>query len=543
MKTTKRYLVMLTVCSLVGVAFANASRLAPDDAIKAIADAVARPIPSRESIAGSSPPFSKESSIPKLIVVAGFSDGERGLVTARSEALAYFAAASLQGVCEKLAISPAYYARRDLRGGFQEPDQSAAVVRARAISRMGPRYLLTGSIRDVSATIQVRLSLVDTSNSTETVFHESTSATTGIELPLANGLEAFASAFCDNARLTAEEAGTLDDVQNVHRLYRAGNSTQLLAATSELLKRRHASHIAALLHVDALWWANPDASSIPLLRGLIERFPNSDAIQLLGNYVLILQSPRQSDAVSLDALRARYAKRPNDFATVLALLDLYRVEQIMYHSPQGAYGTTQVISGAVDHHEGVARALRLGMDLIALYPRHYKSWFHTGMAVSKYGGLVRGTKFWSNLSEDQRVRDRSTKKVAGALIAHARALHPDEPWIHEELIGLAPTLNEERMDSFRRAVALSPKSPEIYQTAYNFATPQWGGRRSDRKEIFAASLKHNADAGWPKKLQRIWAPDLSSFWRIDNSAMWITLLMIGAALAGVAIYLTRSTRV
>ncbi len=72
------------------------------------------------------------------------------------------------------------------------------------------------------------------------------------------------------------------------------------------------------------------------------------------------------------------------------------------------------------------------------------------------------------------------------------------------------------MESFRRAVSLAPNDAGTYQSAYNFATPQWGGSRAQRKEIYELSVKHNPGAAWTTHLRDSWAKDLNRFWRFDN---------------------------
>ncbi len=75
------------------------------------------------------------------------------------------------------------------------------------------------------------------------------------------------------------------------------------------------------------------------------------------------------------------------------------------------------------------------------------------------------------------------------------------------------------MSTFRRAAELDPHSRRLYQIAFNYARPQWGGSLDDLREIYDVAKQNNPDADWPREVRNASAPEIKPF--IDWDAPWI----------------------
>jgi hypothetical protein len=496
--------------------------------LEAIERSIERPLPSLDVALGFTSVVDKRS---RYLVVGAFVETGAGALSIGTKALAFYLSALLQGRCGVLSIEPPYLLSVDSRGEYQEVDPGATVVNERLLSRLRPDLLLHGQIAQNRETVTVNLQIFNrrTGDTVQLPPVKGDAAT--LDHSLAVAVQSVLDAFCADAKVVTPPSGSLAVLSRIWASPSADGEPNVTALRDEFNKGG-GGYPLALRYLKELWGNAKGDTILTAATASLQRFPEVLSINIFANYLLITVAPRFADLAAFERLRAACASMKNDFSCQLALLDAYRIEQLMYHSPQGDFGTVQVISGAIDHHEGTARAIALGVDLVERYPNNFRSRFHLAMSLSKYASLVRGTAYWRNLSQDQQRRYSAIQEQATAALKIAGKIHPQDPWIHEELMHMETASQVNMMDSFRRASALAPYRARIYQMAYNYAGSQWGGTKAMKREIYETSKRNNPNAEWPENLRKVWAKELT-FWRIDNGFAWLALAMfIGAAIAG-----------
>ncbi len=486
--------------------------------LEGVVNAIERPMPLIEDMP-SAMPTEKQSN--RFLIVGAFDQSGTSAAGALSQALAFYLSAQLQGQCDLLAVEPAYLLASDMRGEYQEKYPGAREVNERLLARVSPDLLLSGQIAQSLDGLTIGLQVLNKRTGETIALASVNGAMANLDDQLTSAIQPVVAAFCPSVRVVGEPTGSLAMLAEEFSSASSGTNESATTLRSQFEKRAGGSALA-LRYLAQLWGGSSKNEIVAAAKTALEAYPTSVAVQIFANYLSIMEAPRSADVAALDRLRKVCAAIPNDYSCKLALLDAYRIEQVMYHAPQGDSGTIQVVSGAIDHHEGTARAMSLGIDLVEHHPDNFRAWFHLSMALSKYASLVRGTKYWRDLTEDQRRRYGAIQQQAVAALRKARALHPQLPWIHEEMMGLASASNEGFMDSFRRAVALAPQRRSAYQTAYNYARPQWGGSKAMLSEIYETSKRNNPNADWTENLRKIWAKELS-FWRTDNLWAWLVV--------------------
>jgi hypothetical protein len=492
-----------------------------------LAHAIARPMPSIEDILGATP---TEQTASRFLVVGAFEESGTVAAGTTSQALAFYLSALLQGQCATLSVEPAYLLAPDARGEYQEKYPGAVELNESLLRRLAPDLLLSGQIAQVRDELNVVVQVFNRRTGETVALPSISTNLANLDDPLVDAMQSVVGAFCRDARLPRELPGSFSEL--VPSFAERTPFATKLRALRETFERKAGGSAVALKYLEQLWGNGHGMETITAAKTALARYPSSIAVQTFANYLLIMEGPRSADVAALDRLRKLCLSLPSDYACKLALLDAYRIEKVMYHSPQGFSGTIQVISGAIDHHEGTARAIALGIDLVERQPENFRAWFHLSMSLAKYASLVRGTRYWRELGEDQRRRYTAIQKQASTALRKAQALHPQHPWIHEEMMALASVSGGSFMDSFRRTVALDPERISAYQTAYNYARPQWGGTREMLQEIYETSTRNNPNADWTENLRKIWAKELS-FWRVGNGWAWLAAAAMAAtAVAG-----------
>ena len=222
--------------------------LALNETAYEIAKAVGRSLPSASVIAAGHN-LNVDARFLKLVAVGGFADGEKRLVTHRSKAIADFAAVQLQGVCDAFLITPSYYARRDLRGEFQETAPSAEVVRQRIKHRISAKFILTGALKDTAQALEIAVSVINTATSEESVFDTFSVAKDGIEFALTERLQSFASTFCSDAKISGDPPGTIEALQRLIEMSDTVLRKEFTEIARQALARSDGSNALAVMHL------------------------------------------------------------------------------------------------------------------------------------------------------------------------------------------------------------------------------------------------------------------------------------------------------
>jgi hypothetical protein len=153
------------------------------------------------------------------------------------------------------------------------------------------------------------------------------------------------------------------------------------------------------------------------------------------------------------------------------------------------------------------------------WPNHYRTWWSLSYALKAYAGLVRGTAYWKNVPEESRKRYKAITSIAEECLNNAIRLHPQNGQLLEMMIEFDTHAGRDWMATFRKSASLQPHQFSLYQTAFNYARPQWGGTRDQMREIYETAVNNNPDENWPTTLRDAWASEIKPI--IDFRNRWV----------------------
>lgn len=167
-------------------------------------------------------------------------------------------------------------------------------------------------------------------------------------------------------------------------------------------------------------------------------------------------------------------------------------------------------------NEGTHSAsLALALAIYRNAPDSYRSLWIMGYALERYGLMIRGWNPWQDVPEvGQRgfpVFIRWADKFDKATLR----LHPDADIVWTNHMVATALNGGDWVPIFEQAVEIGPHNPWIYDTAMNYALPQWGGDEELRQRIAAEALARNPDAQWAKTLPTRVHPGLFGWGKLD----------------------------
>jgi len=485
-----------------------------------VESAVDRPLPSVGEVFGSEPGRS-----PAPIVAIGYlSNSDPHDPSDWGGAVGWYVMEAANGAYSEFAIVPSYQYRSDGRGEAEDAGTNRRDQLARVAARTGARLGITGTIGVRDGRFDLSLELLEypsdrrvasrqksgelsalsatiptltqelLAEAVAAVYPAGTQTAGTIAAPAPGEFEALASGFAKAKRLSADEGfGVVEALRREHPNF-ASVATLYLAALE-------ASGSAAQVR-----------AKVPTLLVNGARTLTSET------YGYLLESQNAEigiDPEAVSKLTQLVLANPTSFATWLALSNAYIGENVLYREQKGCRTCPQ----PVDHHLGYAKAIVLASEVVRRWPDHYRGWWALSYSLWWYASLVRGTAHWRDVPEEQRRRFQDLMAVADDCLAEAIRRHPYQAALYVNRLPFDVENGRDRMSTFRRAAELDPHSRRLYQIAFNYARPQWGGSLDDLREIYDVAKQNNPDADWPREVRNASAPEIKPF--IDWDAPWI----------------------
>jgi hypothetical protein len=493
--------------------------------------AVERPLPGLADVLGAEPTL---RASPVFVISRFDNTGDTG-DSDWGAAVGWALMNSISGQFGELAVIPPYQSAEDAatRGGAALTGSAALSLSAK---RTGAGFGLSGSIRVVDSRFEFRMDLFEFPAN-----HVKLSTTKiGVLSALPEALQAAAQELIEQAVLDSSGQRSsgkvltprLSELTALSRAF-AKQSTysarELAERYATLSRENEASASLNLLYLQAL---NSLADQRRMSAAVQTKMPTARQRQEPAEiYSRLLRSQYNHagiDASSILYLSKTILENPNNIGAWFALTDAYNSENVMYQDDER--GGTYVISAAIDHHLGTANAITIALETLRRWPDHYRSWSTLATSLAVYAGLVRGTAYWNEIPEDARTRYRAIMEVVEDCLRTAIRKHPDRGELHRAMIDHDLRAGRDWMDSFRVAAQLTPHSKRLYQTAFNYARPQWGGTKDQLKEIYATSVKNNPGETWPQMLREEWAPEIVPWIDLEKPLVRYTLIFVGLVL-------------
>jgi hypothetical protein len=154
-------------------------------------------------------------------------------------------------------------------------------------------------------------------------------------------------------------------------------------------------------------------------------------------------------------------------------------------------------------------ALALSLAYYANYPKSYRARWQVGYAIMRYGLMLRGVAFWKHVPKEGRVALEPMCALADQFFADALAMQPQATSLWSNRIIAQAHTGGDWLETFESAVALHPKSRDIYTTAMEYAQQRWGGTEARRRLIEDLAKQNNPGEQWPFMLREraLWKKD------------------------------------
>ncbi len=439
--------------------------------------------------------------------------------------LGWFLMEAANGAWRDLAVVPSYQFNSDAATQFRDVTATRRYTLARVAARTGASYGLTGSVRVQNGQFDLTLELLEfpggrtlDSRKQSGAMADLPGETYQLADTLLGKINGRGDSFQANNMLApklAELAALLDAYTQTLNL----NNSKSLAVYEKLWRDHRQSLPLSAAYLVELASYGKAAKIREDLPGLTISTGNVGTMEVYAQLLRSRNTPTGIDADAVARLTKALALNPNNISAWLALSNAYSGEQVMYQ--EDIRGMRSVISPAIDHHLGHASAVSVALEAVERWPNHYRTWWALSYALQNYAGLVRGTAYWKNVPEESRIRYSAIMQIADDCLSKALARHPEQGYLYEMKIDLDSHAGRNWMTSFQRAAELIPHSRSLYQTAFNYARPQWGGTRDDMREIYKTALENNPDANWPTELRDAWASEIKPW--IDFSRLWVRI--------------------
>jgi hypothetical protein len=442
-----------------------------------------------------------------------------------------------------LAVIPPYQFKSDGRTETEDRTASRRVVLSRVAERTGARFGLTGRIDVRGNQFNLALELLEYPGGNRLAGRNrkgELGALSASVHALAQELltEAVSIAYPNGAPLADALAvpapGELDILATAFgKAAKSASWDKQVAAFYETLWREHRDvPSTATLYLFALDNGGSAAELRARLPELLASRPRTKALETYGYLLQSQNAERGIDPAAVTALTEILVANPNNLGAWLALANAYLGERVMYREDER--GMLNVISPAVDHHIGYASGIALSLALVRRWPNYYRGWWALSYGLKGYAGLVRGVSHTRNIPATQLERYHEIMAVADASLSEAIRRHPAQGALYGNRIAFDVENGRDWMSTFRLAAQIDPHSRWLYQTAFNYGRPQWGGTKESLREIYDTAKRNNPDADWPRQLRDAWAPEIKPLIDFDNPWTLAGLAIIALLVVGLA---------
>jgi hypothetical protein len=481
-------------------------------------EAIARPLPSFAEVIGA-----EFISPPTPIVVIGFFDNSGAQGLDWGAAISTALTNSADGAFPELSIIPSYHYKWDSlsNSGQGQSRRSALLLAAK---RTGAKYGITGRVFVAEQEFELTIELLEFPKA-----EIKQSATKRGQLSALPGtLHELATAFFSAAVVGSTGAPTTGTMPP-QRL------TELESLAKLFGKSKTMDRESRMLASEQLWRGDPQSTSLlieyllsfqlprdsekleSVLRPISSKAVDQNAAMIWAQLQRSQYSETGIDSSAILKLTQTVRSNQANLGALFALSAAYKSEKVMYKDD--AKGARYIISGPVDHHAGYANAIALSLEQLRRYPDHYRSWWQLSDSVHRYAALVRGAGYRDQISEATWARYLAIMRVAEDCLFNALRRNPENAEIHANMIEFDVMAGRDWMASFRKAAEIAPNWRGLYQQAFNYARPQWGGSKDDMREIYATAQKNNPNEVWPTELRDEWAPEISSWFDLDS--IWL----------------------
>lgn len=442
-------------------------------------------------------------------------------------AVGWFLMEYANGGFREFAVVPSYQFHTDGRTAVDSDGKDRRGLLKRVAARTGAKFGLTGRIsvqqtqfdltlellefpgNDQKAIKQFKGELNQLPRALETLTLELLGETIGVAVsPLSTSLASVPIADIEALARTKHEGDKTSGLERLalyEKLWRTHRESPAIAA----------AYLVVLNHTGSTAKIREDIGPLTV------RNDERGTLEVYGQLIVSLNATGGIDQAAISRLTRVLADNPNNVGAWMALSDAYVGEQVMYR--EDARGARAVVSGPVDHHAGYANGIATALETVGRWPNNYRSWWELSYVLKKYAGLVRGTAYWNKVPEDAQQRYRAIMAIAEESLNRALRLHPAQGPLYEMMIEYDVQARRDWLATFRRAAELEPHRRSLYQTAFNYARPQWGGTKEDMQEIYDTAIKNNPHAAWPAELRDVWAPEIKPL--VDFRKRWVQIVI------------------
>ncbi len=485
-----------------------------------IYEAIDRPMPTAREIVNA------EINIPSApVIVVGYFETKGTKDDADwGAALGWYLMEGANGAWRDLAVVPPYQYNTDadIERGSEANDRRASLIRV--AKRTGANFGLTGFIKVERGNFDVQFELLEFPSGRTKAVRSSNGPITDLPTSITKlAHEMF--------NLAAQ--GEASETRNIP----IPTLVEIEALATTLTRTRTLQGPARVKFYETLWRENRQSSALAAaylvalssheksgkvreaLPAITAAAPAFGTVEVYGQLQRSQYSRLGVDTDAVQRLIKVLAENPNNISAWLALSNAYIGEQVMYQ--EDSRGMRSVISPAIDHHLGYANGVAIALEAVRRWPNHHRTWWSLSYSLSAYAGLVRGTAYWKNVPDESRKRYKAIMSIAEECLNNAIKLHPQNGQLFELMIEFDVHAGRDWMNSFRKSAALQPHQFTLYQTAFNYARPQWGGTRDEMREIYETALKNNSNEKWPTTLRDAWASEIKPM--IDFRNRWVQI--------------------
>jgi tetratricopeptide (TPR) repeat protein len=440
-------------------------------------------------------------------------------------ALGWFLMEGANGAWRDLAVVPSYQYNFDAATGNHSDADDRRGTLIRVAKRTGASVGLTGFIKVESGNFDVQFEMLEFPGGRTKAVRRLNGAIADLPESIATlAQEMFTLAAPNDIGQTRNiVTPTLAEVEvlaNTLTRTRIFQGSKRVKFYETLWRENRQSSALAGAYLVALGAHEKSGKVREALPAITAAAPSFGTVEVYGQLQRSQYSRTGVDADALQRLANVLAANPNNISAWLALSNAYIGEQVMYQ--EDSRGMRSVISPAIDHHLGYANGVAIALEAVQRWPNHYRTWWSLSYALEAYAGLVRGTAYWKNVPDESRQRYTAIMSIAEECLGKAIKLHPQNGQLFAMMIQFDKHAGRDWMSSFRKSAALQPHDYTLYQTAFNYARPQWGGTRDQMREIYQLAVENNPDESWPTTLRDAWASEIKPL--IDFKNRWVRII-------------------
>lgn len=499
------------------------------DVIKEIRHAIDRPLPTFSEVLGQDIEFT-----PAPIVAIGFLENiNQNDNKDWGKAIGWYLMEAANGITTDIAVLPSFQYLSDGLNNNQNQSENRIEFAQLAAKRTGAKYTITGRIYADTDNFRIQIEVTDISTGSRIANIKETNTMASLRVALANIATRSLQTIIDSEKPTAIATGLNLEMPadgEIEMLAEAFGITSDVDDTKkadiyEDLWIRYPDFLTTgtvfLSALDTIYDNKRLRKYLPLIISRDKTTPTLKAYSYMLASRVGLKGVNYS---AIEQLKKILVSNPNNLLSWIALDHALTDEEVMYHRDDD--GVIHIISSAIDHDMGRAQSILVTMEMLKRWPDYYRAWWSLGYTLKDYAGLVKGTNYWSQIPDNVKLRYRKIVKVADNCMFQALKRHPAQGVMYINMISLDVAFGRDWMSSFRRAVELAPNNRYTYETAFNYAQPQWGGTEDNQREIYRLARDNNPGDEWPGKLRDIWAPEIKPILDIESPWFICSLLFI-----------------